>query len=215
MSWTAGKSPAFFQVSSMAVAVAAMVAIAGCLGHGALTAASHNARLHAALALPPVGAPGFPAQVYPASRGHRVLNLVGQCPNPSGLQHPGPRMATTALTVVNSLGRSFRSDLRLSDRVYWQQTLIDWRGGYAQLGGKISAHAHGARTIPLLYSGPLDSYHQAFGPPDMSHMIRAGCGARTAADTWMIVAGPLNSPGIQGEYLLLDRRGHVLVWNAQ
>jgi hypothetical protein len=124
-------------------------------------------------------------------------------------------MATTALTVVNSLGRSFRSDLRLSDRVYWQQTLIDWRGGYAQLGGKISAHAHGVRTIPLLYSGPLDSYHQAFGPPDMSHMIQAGCGARTAADTWMIVAGPLNSPGIQGEYLLLDRRGHVLVWNAQ
>lgn len=163
--------------------------------------------------LPPVDAPGFPGQVYPPPGGHNVLNLVGQCPNPSGLQAPGPGMGATALAVVNSLGRSFRSDLHLSDRVYWQQTLIDWRGGYAKPSGQVSAKS--PRAVRVLYSGPLDSYHQAFGPPDLSHVIQTGCGALTAKDTWMIVEGPPNSPGIQGEYLLLDRQGHVLVWNAQ
>jgi hypothetical protein len=45
MSRTAGKSPAFFQVWCVVVGVAAVVVIAGCLGHGALTAASHKTRL--------------------------------------------------------------------------------------------------------------------------------------------------------------------------
>ena len=49
----------------------------------------------------------------------------------------------------------------------------------------------------------------------MSSTIRTGCGDRTARDTWMIVEGPVNGPAIQGEFLLLDRRGHILVWNAQ
>jgi len=33
--------------------------------------------------------------------------------------------------VVNRLGRSFRSDLRLTDRVYWRQTLAIWRAAGA------------------------------------------------------------------------------------
>ena len=167
----------------------------------------------AALTLPPVGAPGFPVKVYPPPGSRRALNMVGECPNPSGLMPPGPGIGVAALAVVNSLGRSFRSDLRLSDRVYWRQTLINWRMGLENAPRRVSAKAR--RSVRLLYSGPLNSYHQAFGPPDMSRGIRAGCGARTARDTWMIVQGPANNPGIQGEILLLDRRGHVLVWNAQ
>ena len=182
-------------------------------GQGAVPATSHQARRRAALTLPPVGAPGFPANVYPPPRSDKVLNLVGDCPNPSGLQPPGPGMSAAALAAVDSLGRSFRADLRLSDRVYWQQVLTNWREGAPGGSGKVSAKAR--RSVRLLYSGLLDSYHQAFGPSDMSRTIRTGCGDRTARDTWMIVEGPLNGPAIQGEFLLLDRRGHILVWNAQ
>ena len=30
-----------------------------------------------------------------------------------------------------------------------------------------------------------------------------------------VAAVVVNGPAIQGEFLLLDRRGHILVWNAQ
>ena len=126
-------------------------------GHGAVPATRHKARQRAALTLPPVGAPGFPARVYPPPRNDKVLNLVGECPNPSGLQPPGPGMSAAALAAVDSLGRSFRSDLHLSDRVYWQQVLTDWREGLPGGSGKVSAKAR--RSVRLLYSGPLDSYH--------------------------------------------------------
>ena len=48
----------------------------------------------------------------------------------------------------------------------------------------------------------------------MSHPILAGCGSLVARGTWMIVTGQVREPGLQGEFLLLDRRGHELVWNA-
>jgi hypothetical protein len=51
--------------------------------------------------------------------------------------------------------------------------------------------------------------------PDMIHLIVTGCGRRVARDTWMIVEGQVNEPALQGEYLLLTRRGHVLLWNSQ
>jgi hypothetical protein len=145
------------------------------------SASSHpHPRRHPAYSLPPVGALGFPVSIYPPPPSHKVLNAVGVCPSPSGLRSPGPGIRAAALTVVDSLGRSFRSDLRLSDRVYWQQALTNWREG---LGGP-------SGTVHVLYSGPLESYRSQFGPPDFSPTIRAGCGNRIARDTWMIVEGP-------------------------
>lgn len=170
---------------------------------------ARHAKPHPALTLPAVGAAGFPASIYPPPASHEELNLVGLCPNPAGLQPPGPGIRAAALAVINHLGRSFRSDLRLTDRVYWRQTLTNWREGLGGSSGKA------ARTLHVLYSGPLQSYHQAFGPPDMSHTIVTGCGSRTARDTWMIVIGRVRNPALQGEYLLLTRQGHVLAWNVQ
>jgi hypothetical protein len=121
------------------------------------------------------------------------------------LGSPGPGIRAAALAVVDSLGRSFRSDLRLTDRVYWQQTVTNWGEG---LGGP-SGPAH------VLYSGPLESYRSRIGPPDFSPTIRAGCGNRIARDTWMIVTGHVSEPALQGQYLLLDRRGHVLLWYVE
>jgi hypothetical protein len=164
-----------------------------------------TAKPHPALALPAAGAAGFPASISPPPGSHKELNLVGLCPSPAGLQPPGPGIRAAAPTVINGLGRSFRSDLRLADRVYWQQTLTNCRAG---LGDP-------SRIVHVVYSGPVESYHQAFGPPDMSHTILTGCGSRVARDTWTIVTGQVKEPGLQGKCLLLTRRGHVLVWNMQ
>jgi hypothetical protein len=163
-----------------------------------------------ALTLPAVGAAGFPAAIYRPPSHHKVaLNLVGVCPNPSGLQPPGWDTGNAAVTVIKRLGQGFQLDLRLTDRVIWPDLLSGWKPG----GMPIFSPTPG--YLSVLYSGPLESYHQAFGPPDMSHTIRTGCGSRTAHDTWMIVTGPVKDPGLQDEFLLLTRREHVLAWNAQ
>lgn len=66
-------------------------------------------------------------------------------------------------------------------------------------------------------AGPagLEPLHQEFGPPDLSRPVKSGCGKRTARATWLVVTRQLREPGLQSEFLLLDRRGHLLVWNAQ
>lgn len=202
-------------VAVVAVIVAAAIAVPlSLLGGGGAArgiapassaSPSRHAEPHPAFTLPPVGATGFPVSIYPPPPSSKELNLVGQCPSASGLQQPGPGTAAAALRVVQDLGRSFQSDLRLSDRVYWPQVLANWKAGTGTASGPVN----------VLYSGPLESYHQAFGPPDMASTILSGCGSQVAGDTWMIVTGKKNLPGLQGEFLMLDRRGHMLLWNAQ
>jgi hypothetical protein len=196
-------------VSLGAVVIAASVLPVTLTGGGPRQAASGHpaASRPARFTLPPAGAPGFPVSIYPPPSS-KVLNLVGQCPGGSGLQRPpaGAGTAAAALRVVENLGRSFRSDLRLSDRAFWRQQLANWRGGYEGKPGPVR---------DVLYSGPLESYHQAFGPPDESHPILAGCGRQTAASTWVIITGRKNLPSLQGEYILIDRRGHLLLWYDQ
>jgi hypothetical protein len=158
-----------------------------------------------AFALPPRGSAGFPVGIYPPPLAHPVLNLVGRCPNPAGLRPLPAGMRSSALAVLDGLGRSFTSDLRLSDRTYWPQLQASWRAGAARSAGRVH----------VLYSAPLESRHPVFGPPNLAASVRAGCGHRTAADTWLVITGKASLPGLQGEFLLLDRMGHVLVWNAQ
>ena len=130
--------------------------------------------------------------------------MMSACPSSSGLQPPSRGTSRAAMTLINQLGQSFRSDLRLTDRVLWPQILLAWETAAEPVSSR--------GPVPVLYSGPLDSYHQAFAPPDMVHAIRIDCGSKTAQDTWMIFIGP--RPGLQGEFLLLIRRGHVLLWNG-
>jgi hypothetical protein len=198
----------------VSVVVTSVMLLAGCQaaavtgtqpGSAPPVSPAEPATPHPVLALPAPGAAGFPVSIYPPPLGQKELNLVGVCPDPAGLQQADPGTAAAALTVIRSLGLSFRSDLSLSDKVYWPQALTDWQMG---LAGR-DAHPH------VLYSGPLLSYHQRFGPPDMSRTILAGCGGRVAHGTWMIVTGQVRDPALQGEFLLLDRRGRELLWNAQ
>jgi len=193
-----------------AVVIAAIVVPLALAGGGRqVTAGQHPAVAHsghpAHFTLPRAGAAGFPVSIYPPPS-RREVNLVGHCPGSSGLRPPGPGAAPAALRLVQNLGHGFRSDLRLSDRAYWPQALADWKDGNEGKPGPVR---------DVLYSGRLESYHHAFGPPDESHSILAGCGGRTAASAWVIVTGQKNLPARQNEFILIDRGGHLLLWYAE
>jgi hypothetical protein len=166
-------------------------------------------------ALPPVGADGFPADIYPAphgvAQGSKVHSLgLGLCPSAAGVQPAGPGAAAAALRVIENVGRSFRSDLSLSDRSFWPAIESRWQPGRVRV-----LHPPAVAGPPVLFSGPLESYDQAFGPPDLATAIQVGCGSRIASDTWMIVTGAVGQPARQREFLLLDRHGRMLLWKAQ
>jgi hypothetical protein len=159
------------------------------------------------LSLPPVGAPGFPASTYPAPRARPVVNSIGHCPAAVGLRPFPLSSGNVAYWLTRKLGHSFAGDLRLTDRAFWPAVRSGWQPG----GSQIAAPAR----RPPIYSGLLGSYRSSAGPPDFTGLITAGCGARLARDTWMIVEGPRRSPALQSEWLFLDRRGHVLLYYNQ
>jgi len=185
------------------------------------SAANHPATPHRRYTLPPVGAPGFPAAIYPGPRRpHPVPNPLGHCPAPAGLQPFTAGNATTARALIPKLRRSFREDLRLTDRAFWPTILIGWQqpprqGPAPGLTQRERLRQARGGHRPILYAGPLESYHQSEGPPDFTRAISAGCGTRLARDTWMVVDGPRTSPALQSEWLFLTRRGHVLLYYNQ
>jgi hypothetical protein len=155
-------------------------------------------------ALPAVGAPGFPVALYPPASQQAAI-LFGRCPNPAGVKVPAPSMQAQTTAVVTTLGTSFQSDLHDSDRADWPQIQSAWRSGIS----KVSAAAD------VLYSGPLESQRAiAYGSSGLSRSVRAACGSATARDSWLVVTRRGGRHGQQSEYLLLDRRGRVLVWNV-
>jgi hypothetical protein len=153
-----------------------------------------------AVALPAPGARGFPVSIYPpALRAHGGFS---HCPDPDGLSPATGARARTVVATLDAVTRddaaSFTTDLRLTDRAYWQQA----DRGLLPRGGRV------------LYSAPLTSTGADARVAALSRAVRVSCGDRTARDTWLVITAAPGRPGGQSEYLLLDRRGHVLVWNA-
>jgi len=220
MSWATGKTAALCRVSCWAAAVATAALMAGCsspaISPSSGSASSAHARgtdvaaragksrHHAA---PAVGAPGFPASVYPAPPPRPVVNSIGHCPAAGGLRPFTAHSATAARRAMPKFGRSLTQGLRHSDRAFWPVLISGWQAGATRV------FTPGRPAI--LYSGPLESYHSSQGAPDLTKLISAGCGASLARNTWMIVIGPRRSPALQGELLFLNRRGHVLLYYAQ
>lgn len=165
----------------------------------------------AGYALPPPGSAGYPASIYPTPA-REVLKLGGPCPNPAGVQRPPAAMRSQAEAVVDGLGRSFSSDLRRSDRTYWPRVQATWLAAADNPPAPVRSRHQGQANV--LYAGPLESRSGQARSADLAAIVRAGCGHRTAADTWLIITGQASRPGLQRDFLLLDRRGHVLVWHA-
>jgi hypothetical protein len=178
-------------------------------------------------ATPPVGAVGFTTAVYPAAvQAQVVTRWLRLCPSTSGLQALGRNGAVATLTVLRQAGRpapatviqgnspvgaimratpalSYAKQLRLTDRAFWPQIAS---------GSGVTTLIQAVRA-PVLYSGPLRSYHSA-GPPGLAGVVAAGCGSRVVTDTWVIVSGRAANPARAAETFFLKRRGHVLLYNA-
>jgi len=158
-----------------------------------------------AIALPAPGAAGFPLSIYPPALPGLAGGRLTRCPDPDGLAAASPADRTRATAVVASLdAATFSTDLRLSDRAYWPQEQADRSAGAAAVrpGGRV------------LFSGPLTSSTAAAQAGALSRAVSISCGARAARDTWLVITSAPGRPGGQSEFLLLDRRGHLLVWNA-
>ncbi len=134
---------------------------------------------------PAVGAVGFAAAIYPAAVGPAVSRVA----------RPGPAPGLTSKQILTI-------SLRLSDRAFWPRL--------AKSGAVIVQ----AAQVPVIYSGPLRSYHRAHGPPGPAGVVAVSCGSRVAMDTWVIVSGLPSGPAAEAETFFLNRRGHVLLYNA-
>jgi hypothetical protein len=216
-----GKTVSIWRVSCCATAVVTAVLTAGCSSPAASPPAGSASPAHAPGAdvaaragqarhrytAPTLGAPGFPVNVYPAPQPRPVVNSIGHCPAADELLPFTANTAAVARRTIPKFGHRLSQDLRLTDRAFWPVLIGGWRAG--------SNRVFTPDRSPILYSGPLESYHSSEGPPDFTKLISAACGASLARKTWMIVDGPRRSPALQGEFLFLDRRGHVLLYYAQ
>jgi hypothetical protein len=158
------------------------------------------------VALPGPGAAGFPLSIYPPALPGLAGGRFTRCPDPDGLNPATPAAGVRATAAVASLDAArFSTDLRNSDRAYWPQEQADRRAGSAA----------GQQDARVLYSGPLTSTaSSADGSAALSRAIASSCGSRTARDTWLVITAAPVRPGGQSEFLLVDRRGHMLVWDA-
>ncbi len=157
-------------------------------------------------AVPSVGSADFPARIYPpAVKPRFATGALSLCPDPAGLEAPGPATPAAARRVLHQLGTGFRKDLRVSDRSVWPLLASSWQHGGIRL------FTWPERTS-VRYSGPLQSSPGV--PAAIKHAIVAGCGSRVALATWVIVYGPAGNPALHSDILFITRRGHMLFYSA-
>ena len=78
-------------------------------------------RTPVAATLPPLGAPGFPASIYPAPRPSHTT-LLAACPSDSGIEPFNTAAIRQARRVARTyLASQFASDIAATDRSWWTQ----------------------------------------------------------------------------------------------
>ena len=154
---------------------------------------------------PPVGSAAFPVSIYPAPKRPRMpTGALALCPDPAGLEDPGPYTAAAARTVLRLLGRGLAGDLRVSDRSAWP-----FLASSSKLGG-ITLLTF-ART-PVRFAGPLQAVRGV--PAGLRQAVTAGCGTRVAHATWVVSVRPTRRPAHQADMLFVTRRGHMLFYGV-
>jgi hypothetical protein len=152
---------------------------------------------------PAIGSAAFPASIYPAPKRPRMTTgTLALCPDPAGLEDPGPYTAAAARTVLGALGRGLTGDLRVSDRSAWP---------FLAEKGKLSDSTllTYART-PVRFAGPLQAGRGV--PAHLRRAVAAGCGTRVARATWILSFRLGREPALQVVMLFVTRRGHMLFY---
>lgn len=154
---------------------------------------------------PPVGSAAFPVSIYPApERPRMATGALALCPDPAGLEDPGPYTAAAARTVLRLLGGGLADDLRVSDRSAWP-----FLASSRNLGG-IALLTFGRRSV--LFAGPLQAARGV--PAGLRSTVAAGCGTRVARATWVVSLRLTPRPALHADMLFVTRRGHMLFYGV-
>jgi hypothetical protein len=146
--------------------------------------------------LPKLGAPGFPAWLYPAARTSRGRALT-TCPSEGGLERFTPAAILQARKIArNYLSSQFASDIAVTDRSWWTSDF-----NQMARGGGFGSHAITSET-------PASSSPAAT-------TIRRACGPALIDDSIAITVGQSGYSDFAGTFYFLDRRGHPLVYNVR
>lgn len=194
------------RVSSLAVGVVAVAAMAtGCYSARGSSPVARHSGVPLAYRLPVVGAPGYPDAVYPAAvrpRPHHA-GIVTACPARLGMAAPAASARVEAIAIVRDWEtRGWAAALHNADRAYWPQVAADWRHHW------LPRRYRG----PVLYAGPLPPARRNLGVPNPAGWIIESCGMRLAKASYLIVTGSRNEPALQGAWVFIDRRGHLLLY---
>jgi hypothetical protein len=155
--------------------------------------------------LPPLGAAGFPASIYPLAHRGLVPGTVRTCPSAAGLQAPSSGTRDQAIRITRHFEtRRFTADLRATDRAYWPQIAADWRGG--------SAHRQRTNGGHILHTGPLSAPWPRLGVPDPKTWVRESCGGRIMRRSYVVTGGPPQSGALQEVQVFVVRGGRPLLY---
>jgi len=186
--------------------LAGAVVAAGIVAGGAAWAVSGSSR-----SAKPGGTSGeFPSSIYPPPASFPDWGVPSGCPSLSGLRGPGANPTEQILPGLSRFGHvSENEDLHLSDRALWPVVRQYWNrppsvSGVAELT-------------------PGDVISQPAAKSEDADAAAKNCGRRTTAKSWAIAVcprrrsgdapcSPRQSPGLTEHLLLLNRRGHWLIW---
>lgn len=149
-----------------------------------------------AATLPKLGAPGFPASLYPASRPSHGRALAS-CPSEAGLERFTPQAVADARRIAAGyLTSQFAADIVVTDRSWWAADFNAFTDGTS--GGR--------HTITSV--GPASQTAAAAG-------IARACGTKLVQDSLAVSLGASPYSNFTGTLYLLDRAGHPLVYDAR
>ena len=142
----------------------------------------------------------FPPSIYPKPAKFPNWGLGTGCASLSGVQVPGSGATSGAFATLARFGRvSRQTDFRLSDRALWPVVRQSWRHGPPMGRGLLRRS-----NIAGAGRGTRSPY---------AELVRHNCGAAILARSiWFTVCGRPCYPALTGHFLLIDRRGHWLVW---
>jgi hypothetical protein len=155
-------------------------------------------------------APPFPPSIYPAASSWPGWGPVGGCASLTGLRSVNAGATRVVLPLLSRYGQVSESmDLRLSDRANWPVVRETW--------------SHGFKPHPLRPLRSIDVYGAPAERSPYAAMVRHWCGQRLLQLSWWVAVCPRElrpsipcgrrwQSALTGHFLLINRRGHWLVW---